>query len=60
MSNYPTQELRIIFTTSDKKIFFVRSEAINHQKELDDTAETEKEIVDWHKMRKKLSNIGEL
>ena len=54
MSNYPTQELRIIFTTSDKKIFFVRSEAINHQKQLDDTAETEKEVEEWHTIRKRL------
>tara|TARA_Y100000361_G_scaffold78384_1_gene69367 strand:+ start:1753 stop:1926 length:174 start_codon:yes stop_codon:yes gene_type:complete len=56
MSNYPTQELRIIFTTSDKKIFFVRSEAIEHQKQLDDTAETKKELVDWYKIRKRLIN----
>ena len=56
MSNYPTQELRIIFTTSDGKIFFVRKEAQAHQLELDNKAETEEEFrVSMNKHR-----LGEL
>tara|TARA_Y100001938_G_C7937116_1_gene352367 strand:- start:612 stop:773 length:162 start_codon:yes stop_codon:yes gene_type:complete len=47
--NRLTQELRIVFITSDKKVFFDRPEARAHQKELDDTAETEEEFRNWKK-----------
>jgi|21_taG_2_1085346.scaffolds.fasta_scaffold135910_2 hypothetical protein len=62
MSVYPIQELRIIFQTSDDKIFFVRREAQDHQKELDDIAETEEEMRESfkeHKIQKIFRKLGE-
>ena len=38
------QELRIVYMTTDGKIFFDRNECLNHQEELENTRITEEEL----------------